>query len=142
MPVTTGAGVDADPNVDVDRVPQLLGRAHRPQRVVLAHDRDAEDGHHRIADELLERPAVPLDRHPRHVEVARHHRPQRLRVEPLPEGGRPGDVAEEDGDGLPLLSRLRRSGERRAAGVAEARTLPVLGAAARAGHARTIGGLG
>ena len=36
----------------------LVGRAHRPERVVLVGDRDTEDRHHRIADELLDRSAV------------------------------------------------------------------------------------
>ena len=55
----------------------------------------AEDRHHRVADELLHGPAVPLDDRLRRLEVACHHPPQALRVEPLPECGRAGDVAEE-----------------------------------------------
>ena len=68
------AGVDADPELEPravaglelvvqlgEPVPQLGGRAHGAQRVVLVHHRDAEDGHHRVADELLDRAAVPLD---------------------------------------------------------------------------------
>ena len=36
--------------------------AHGPERIVLVSDRYAEDGHHRVAHELLHRPPVPLDR--------------------------------------------------------------------------------
>ena len=39
----------------------LGGRPHRAQRVILVQLRDAEDRHHRVADELLDRPAVALD---------------------------------------------------------------------------------
>ena len=46
------------------RVAHLDGRAARPQRVVLVHLRDAEDGHHCVADELLHRSAVRLDDRP------------------------------------------------------------------------------
>ncbi len=39
---------------------QLRRRAHRPKRVVLVHDRDPEHADHGVADELLDRPTVPL----------------------------------------------------------------------------------
>ena len=45
-------------------------RADRPFGVVLARDRSAPDGHHGIADELLDRAAVALDQRPATVEVA------------------------------------------------------------------------
>src|SRR5439155_1427491 len=83
----------------------------RPQGVVFVHDRHAEDRHHRVADELLHRSAVPLD-HVRHrLEVAGHHAAQRLRVEALAERSRAGDVAEEHGHGLPLLACRRLGSE-------------------------------
>ena len=46
------------------RVPHLDRGAARPQRVVLVHDRHAEDRHHRVADELLDRAAVRARRSP------------------------------------------------------------------------------
>src|SRR5581483_6586859 len=131
------AGVDADPDRDLDTVAQLLRRAHSTQRVVLAHRRHPEDRHHRVADELLERPAVPLDRRAGDVEVPGHDVADRFRIARLGEGGRARDVAEEDGDDLPLLARRRR-GERRAARVAETCAFAVLGTAARAGHVPTV----
>ena len=51
----------------------LRRRPHRPQRVVLVHARDPEHRHHRIADELLDRPAVALDRRADLSEVPIHH---------------------------------------------------------------------
>jgi hypothetical protein len=38
--------------------------SHRPQRIVLVRAREAEHGHHRVADELLHGAAMPLDGHP------------------------------------------------------------------------------
>ena len=54
-----------------ERLAHVRGGAHRPQRVVLADVRHPEDRHHRVADELLDRAAVPLDRRTHRVEVAR-----------------------------------------------------------------------
>ena len=78
-----------------ERRPHLVGGADRAQRVVLVDARDAEDGHHRIADELLDHAPVTLDDAPHLREVARHHVPQRLGVEHLAEPRRALDVREE-----------------------------------------------
>ena len=83
-----------------ERVAELRCGAYRAQGIVLADRRYAEDGHDRVADELLERSAVPLDCQARHVEVTRHHASQGLRVELLAERRRAGDVREEDRHGL------------------------------------------
>ena len=69
------AGVDADADADWhaelalelvvqlgERASQLARRAHRAQRVVLMQLRNAEDRHHRVADELLDGAAVALER--------------------------------------------------------------------------------
>ena len=77
------AGVDAHPQLEpravgafellvqlCEAVAELRRGAHRAQRVVLVHGRDAEDGHHRVADELLDGAAVPLDDRLRRLEVA------------------------------------------------------------------------
>ena len=45
--------------------------AHGALGVVLGRRRRAPDGHHRVADELLDRAAVELDQPPARVEVAR-----------------------------------------------------------------------
>jgi len=113
------ARVDADPDVDLDRVAKLGGRAHGAERVVLVHDRHAEHGHDRVADELLHRSPVTLDRRPRRLEVPGHHGAHRFRVELLAETRRTRHVAEEHGDDLPLLTRCGGRRERSRAGVTE-----------------------
>ena len=55
-----GPGLDAGAQL-AHRVDQLQRGPHRALRVVLARDRRAPDGHHRIADELLDGAAVPGD---------------------------------------------------------------------------------
>src|SRR6266498_4055410 len=120
------------PYTTLFRSPQLVGGAHGAERVVLVHRRHAEDGHDRVTDELLNGAAVPLDDSLGRLEVAGHNVAQALRVDPLAERGRAGDVAEERRDDLANLADGRRLGKRRPAGVAEARLLPVLGPAARA----------
>jgi hypothetical protein len=96
-------------------------------------DRDTEHGHHRIADELLNRAAMALDRCLHRFEVAGHHLAQALGVKPLAERGRAGHIAEDDSD---CLSQFAAAGllhrERGGAPPAEARTVRVLGAAIRA----------
>src|SRR5439155_2851139 len=114
----------------VERVAQLGGGANRAQGVVFVHRWNAEDSHHCVADELLNRAAVTLDDVLRDFEVARHHATQALGVDLLPERGRTGDVGEEDGDGLPRLPR-RLEDERSATRVAEASLVAIFGPAAR-----------
>jgi hypothetical protein len=132
------AGVDADPHLESDAVlslelgvelaepiPHLVGGADGTQRIVLVGDRDAEHGHHRVADELLDRAAVMLE-HGAHLrEVPAHDGAQGFRVEPLAEGRRTGDVRKQDRDRLANLVRRLGLGERRAAGVAKARVFRV-----------------
>src|SRR6266566_2050378 len=84
------------------------------------HDRDAEDGHHGVADELLHGAAVPLDDRLHALEATGEQRPERLRVELLAELRRTGYIAEEHRHDLALLARAsRRGGYRGAAKGAE-----------------------
>jgi hypothetical protein len=94
-------------------------RPYGPQRVVLVHHRDAEDGHDRVADELLDGAAVTFDRRAHGVEVAAHHASGRFGVEPLAHRGRARDVAEQHRHGLSNLARRRTHGEWGAARAAE-----------------------
>jgi hypothetical protein len=68
-------------------------------------DRDSEDRHDRVADELLHRATVPLHDRLHTLEIPGEQCPKRLRVELLSELGRARDVAEEHRDDLPLLTR-------------------------------------
>src|SRR5215813_5574631 len=100
--------------------------------------RDAEHGHDRVADELLDRSPVTLEDGLHLLEVARHDTAERLRVESLSERRRPGHVGEEDGDGLAHLPSSRGR-QHRAAAAAEAKALRILMAAARApDHAQSV----
>ena len=102
-----------------ERLLHLTRRAHGSQRVVLVDAREPEDGHHGVADELLDRAAVPRDRRAHRVEVAGHRLPQRLGVELLAEARRSLQVAEEDRDELAHLLRGHGGRERRSAEAAE-----------------------
>jgi hypothetical protein len=77
-------------------------------------DRHAEYGHHRVADELLDRAAVVLEDASHLREVSGHDAPQRLRVEPLAEGRRTGAIREHDRDRLENLMRRLGLAEPRA----------------------------
>ncbi len=109
-------GVDPDPHLQPGvgaelglehgyLLPKLERRANSAQRVVLAHRRDAEDGHHLVADEVLDRAAVALDRAGCQLEKARHHLAQRLGVEPPGKLGIGDHVAKQDGNRLARLDR-------------------------------------
>ena len=143
------AGVHADPAGEPDAVVALElvvevlerrahvdGGADRSERVVLVELRDAEHGHHGVADELLDRAAVALERGAHRVEVAGHDLAHGLGVELLAELGRAGHVAEHDRDGLADLGSLGRVGraELGAADRAEVRALGVPRPAVRTGR--------
>ena len=85
-------------------------RTYGAQRVVLVDPRDTEDGHHGIADELLDRPAVALQHIPHRVEVPAHEAADGLGIETLADRGGAGDVGEEDRDGLPGRSSVASAG--------------------------------
>ena len=89
-----------------ERRSQLGRRADRAQGVVLVELGDAEHRHHRVADELLDRPAVALQHLGHALEPAGHHLPERLRVEAFPERRGVGDVGEEDGDRSPAYGHV------------------------------------
>jgi len=130
------AGVDTDPDVDLDRVAKLGGGANGAERVVLVHDRDAEHGHDRVADELLHRSPVTLNRGPCRLEVPRHDGSHRLGVELLAQARRARHVAEEHCHDLPLLARRGGRCERSRAGVTEPRVVGVLAPAFGTDHHR------
>src|SRR5439155_12539186 len=73
--------------------------------------RDAEDGDDRIADELLHRSSVSLERGSRLLEVAGHEMSERLGVELLAQSRGAGDVGEQNSDDLASLD-LSRAGRR------------------------------
>ena len=101
------ATADADSALDAQCGQRRLHLRRRPQRahgIVLVHRRQPEDRHHRVADELLDDPAVALDDRLHALEVAREQGTERLGVERLAESRRSGDVTEQDRDDLALLA--------------------------------------
>jgi hypothetical protein len=119
------AGVDAgtDRHGDTPRRRELLvelgqpfahlgGRPDGAQRIVLVRQRDAEDRHHRVPDELRDRPFVALHDELHLGEVARQHVSQRLGIEGLAQARGSGDVREQDRHDLPGLSPGRAFGHR------------------------------
>jgi hypothetical protein len=107
---------------------------HGALRIVSVCGRRAEDGHHRIADVLLDNPAVLLDP-PLCVSVVELLLlPDVLWVCAVGAGGEADEVDEEHRDELALLARCGRRLEPAAAAVAEARLRRVLGATVRAAH--------
>ncbi len=81
--------------------------AHRTGGVVLAGPVQPEDGHHRVADELLDDPALALDGRPEDGDVAAHHLLQVLGVEPAGQRRRVDEVGEQHRDELALLPDRR-----------------------------------
>ena len=52
-----------------DRIHDLKRRPHCPLRIILPRHRRTPHRHHRIPDELLNQPPIPLDDRPRHLEI-------------------------------------------------------------------------
>src|SRR3954466_668698 len=136
----TGVDGGADLEFLPARVADGERRTHGALGVVLVRDRRAEDGHHRIPDELLDGAPEALELGTKLRVVSRERRADVLGVEPLRARGRADEVGEEDRHDLPLLARRSgRRDERRAAHAAEARTVEILVAAGRTGdHVRTV----
>src|SRR3954466_4892821 len=84
-----------------EMVAHLTGGANRTQRIVLVHARQPEDGHDRVADVLLDKASVALERGSHLVEVPRHHLTDGFGIELLAHGRRALEVGEDDGHGLP-----------------------------------------
>src|SRR5204863_9173847 len=84
-------------------------------------ERRAEERHHGVADELLDRAAEALELVAQTLPVRREQPAHVLGVEPFRPRREPDEVGEENRDELPLLTAwLRNRRERRTAGVAEA----------------------
>ena len=100
--------------------------ANRALGVIFRRGRRSPDGHHRVADELLDRPAVQLDEATTRVEVAGEELAHLLRIAALRQRCEANEVGEEDGDETALGCRCdgwrntgRRGSERCAALAAE-----------------------
>ena len=114
-------GVHAGPDLHLDSeaLSELVVHSFEPslhaQRgskgsggIVLVRDRDAEHGHDRVPDELLDSPALGLDLLAHRGEVGAHYILETFGVQALAECGRTGDVREQDRDQAALLTRRHR----------------------------------
>ena len=131
------ARVHPDPCPELEfrhRIPHLRRRPQRAQGVVLVRDRDAEDRHDGVADELLDCAAVPLDDRLHPLEVPPQPNLEHLGIGRIAQRGRSRQVAEHDGYGLALLLAGLVIVERGAAIPAEGEALGVLLAAPAAQH--------
>jgi hypothetical protein len=106
--------VHGDPDLEVsllrDPVADRERSANSALRIVLARDRRTEQRHHRVADELLHRPASALELVTQALVVRREDSLDVLRIEPLGRRREADEVGEEDADDLALgRARGRRS---------------------------------
>ena len=82
----------------MDGVDELERGPDRALGVVLVGDRRAPQGHHRVADELLDDPTVALDHLAREIEIAGQELADVLGVAALGHRGEADEVGEEDAD--------------------------------------------
>ena len=133
------AGIDAD--TEREQIPEHLAeptlhrecRVQSPLGVVLVRRRSAEAGHHRIAGELLHRPAGTIDLGRHRLVEADKESARALGVRRAGELRRADKVSEENRRQLALFRRRRRI-HRRGAGGAEACVSVEAGAALRTDH--------
>ena len=102
------AGRDPDADLELavrrERVADRERRAHGALGIVLVRDRRAEDGHHRVADELLDGAAEALELGAHARVVGLEEPPHVLGVHRLGARREADEVAEEAGDDLALLA--------------------------------------
>src|SRR5207237_7396497 len=114
--------------------------SHRALGVVLVSRRRSEDSHDRVPDELLDRSTVAFELRTEASVVGLQESPDVLWMQALCARCEADQVAEEAGDDLALLLRLRSLLERGGTAGTEARVVGVLSSAARADpHAWRIG---
>jgi hypothetical protein len=124
----------------LERLPHVVRCPNGSQRIVFVELRDPEHRHHGVADELLDRTAVPFD-HGRHlIEVSAHDTAERFGIEAFAEGRRAGDIGEHDRHDLADLRGAFGLGQGRGAVLAESSSVRVLLAARWAdAHGRILG---
>jgi hypothetical protein len=80
--IHTGADLDLHAALPLELAVELADRAanldsstNSPKRIVFVHSRDPEHGHHRIADELLQRAPMTAKHLRNYLKEAKHHPP-------------------------------------------------------------------
>ena len=123
------AGVDRDAQADLadeiavpfgelsEHALHVDGGAHGANGIVLGNQRKADYRHHAVAEQLGHPAAVLLHGAAHRAVVAFHEEAGRLGVQPFVQGGRAGQVGEDDGDHLAPPGGIRGGrGHRRRAG--------------------------
>ena len=125
------AGRDPDPQLELLLEREVADRERRADGalgIVLVGGRRAEERHHRVADELLDRAAVALELGADALVVRAEERLDVLGVERLRACGEADEVAEDDRDDLALAPCARPSsgdlGEKRLAAFDEENVAP------------------
>ena len=95
IPTRSRSGAPPTPASSLGVLDDPKPRADRALGVVLVRGRHAEHPDHRVADELLDHPAVRLDLRPGHREVRREHPVDVLGIGRLRRRGEPDQVAEQ-----------------------------------------------
>ena len=111
------AGIDRDPHLQLalfgDPIADGERGTHGALRIVLACNRSTEQRHHRVPDELLDRPAPPLQLDAQALVVRAQDLGDVLGIELLRGRGEADEIGEEDGDDFPFAHgesvRRRRS---------------------------------
>ena len=88
----------------LDRRDQVEPCPHGALGIILGRDRRAPDGHHRVADELLDHAPVPLDQLCAGLEVAGQELAHLFGVSRLRERGEPHQIGEQHRDEAALLT--------------------------------------
>ena len=136
LPVTTWPVLTPIRTSISTRIAKLYRRPHGAKGVVLVNLGDAENRHHRIPDELLHRPTVPLDRGACTSKYRAIRCASRLRIEPLASAVEPM-TSQKSTDTVLRCSGGSSAAKRPAPHESQKRApSPVLGFAIRAsGHA-------
>jgi hypothetical protein len=138
------AGIDGDSDPHVvfltRPVTNRQRRAHSPFGIVLVRDRRAEQGHHRVADELLDRPPESLELRAQAGVVGPQQTAHVLGIHLLGLRREAHEVREQNPDDLPLLARGRCPLDERSPALrAEFRSRLILVAARRTdAHGRSV----
>jgi hypothetical protein len=135
-----GSRVDPDAGVKVeaqdgDTLEDPQRRPDGPLGVVLVGGPGPEEGHDPVAEEPIDKAAVPCDLVCQDVVVREKEGMNILGIQGLAAGGESREVGEQDGNGLAFLARGDRDGGKgHCARATEPEAIRVRGAAGRAGR--------
>jgi hypothetical protein len=98
---------------------KFSGCSNPAEGIILVHERHAEHRHHRVSDELLDGPPVPVDASASRVIEARENVPHGFGIESFADRRRAANIREEDRHYLSRLMEAFALLERRSTTEAE-----------------------